>query len=75
MDELQIIYILTFIVAVIIPLFGVLAKDGAYLYREVKKAMEDGKLTEDEIDRILLGVGRLLRSIVRLIEAIVLKFA
>jgi len=73
MDELTIIYILIFVVTVLIPLFGVLAKDGAYLYREIKKALEDDKLTNDEIDRILNGVGRLLTSIVRMLEAILMK--
>jgi len=73
MTELTIIYVLMFVIAVLIPLFTVLAKDGAYLFREIKKALDDGVISDIEIERILEGVGRLLTSVVRIIEAILRK--
>lgn len=73
MNELTIIYVLAFIIAVLIPLFGVLAKDGAKLFRDIKEALNDGKLSDTEIDLILADTGILLSSIVKLIEAILIR--
>lgn len=70
MDESTIIYTLTFIIMVVIPLISILAKDGTKLFRGVKKALADGKLTDEEIDLILADTGVVLRSLVRLIEKI-----
>jgi len=74
MDELTIIYLLTFVIVILLPLITVLIKDGANLYRSVRTALEDDKLTNEEIDEILAKTGVMLRSIVRLIEAMYLKF-
>lgn len=73
MDSTTIIYILSLVVAVILPLGGVLAKDGAKLYRDVREALKDGRLSDDEIDLILADTGVVLRSIVRLMEKIFVK--
>ncbi len=73
MIDISTLNILITLLVVITPLFGLLAKDGAILFRNVKKAMEDGKLTDDEIDLILKDAGVILRSIVRLVEKFITK--
>jgi len=73
MDIVIFFYILLFVVSVLIPLSIGLAKDGAYLYRETKKALADGVISDIEMERILEGVGRFLTSIVRLGEAVLRK--
>ncbi len=70
MTELTAIYILSFIIVVLLPLIGVLAKDGARLFKSIKTALADGKLTDVEIDIILKDTGIVLRTVVRIIEKI-----
>lgn len=57
----------------LMPLFMLLAKDGAKLYRDIRDALKDGELSSAEIDLIIADTGVVLRSIVRLIEAVLLK--
>jgi len=44
------------------------------LFSDVKIALTDGKLTPEEIDIILKDVGVVLRTLVRLVEKIALRF-
>jgi len=59
---------LIFVTAFIIPLFSILTKDGVKLYKSIRDGLEDGKLTNEEIDLIVKNTGVVLRSIVRLVE-------
>lgn len=58
---------------VLIPLFGLLAKDGTKLYRDIRDALKDGKLSNAEIDVIVADTGVVLRSIVRIVEKLFVK--
>ena len=70
MIDLSTINILIALLIILVPLFGALAKDGAKLVRDIKEALADRELTNDEIDLILKDAGFVLRSLVRIIEKI-----
>ncbi len=73
MNELTIIFILSFVIVVLLPLLGLLAKDVTTLIKRVKDASKDGIITKDEVDDIVKDVGAVLRSIVRLFEAVFIR--
>ncbi len=45
---------------------GLLGKDAVTLFKDLSKALEDGKITEDEIQILLNDVGRILKAVVRI---------
>ncbi len=73
MIDISTFNILLTLLFVLMPLFVFLAKDGAKLYRDIRDALKDGELSSAEIDLIIADTGVVLRSIVRLIEAVLLK--
>lgn len=68
MIDISTFNILLTLLVVLMPLFGLLAKDGSKLYRSIAKALEDGTITNDEMKIIIDNTGVVLRSIVILID-------
>lgn len=73
MVDISTLNILIALLVVLVPLFGLLAKDGTKLYRDIRDALKDRRLSDAEIDLIVADTGLVLRSIVRIIEKLFVR--
>lgn len=73
MEITTLIIWLLFITSILLPLFAIIIKDGVSLFRAISKALEDKKITEEEIDNIIKETGDFLKSLVKILETIFVK--